>query len=261
MTTTRKQYSPKFKARVAIEAIRGEKTLSQLGSQFKVHPIQIAKWRKSALEQLPELFVDGRSRKRSDDDGDKDALYEEIGRLKMELDWLKKKLVCSTDERRALVDPAHPDISVRRQCELLGVNRSGLYYQPLGESAENLKLMRLIDEEYMRRPFYGSRRMMLWLHEQGYGVGRHRVRRLMELMGLEAVYPKPKLSQPGEGHKIYPYLLNGVPITRVNQVWSTDITYIRMAEGFVYLVAVMDWFSRFVLSWALSLTMELSSRI
>jgi putative transposase len=108
----------------------------------------------------------------------------------------------------------------------------------------------------MRRPFYGSRRMMLWLHEQGYVVGRHRVRRLMELMGLEAVYPKPKLSQPGEGHKIYPYLLNGVPITRVNQVWSTDITYIRMAEGFVYLVAVMDWFSRFVLSWALSLTME-----
>jgi putative transposase len=144
MTTTRKQYSPNFRARVAIEAIRGEKTLSQLGSQFKVHPIQIAKWRKSALEQLPELFVDGRSRKRSDEDGDKDALYEEIGRLKMELDWLKKKWVCSTDERRALVEPAHADISVRRQCELLGVNRSGLYYQPLGDSAENLKLMRLI---------------------------------------------------------------------------------------------------------------------
>jgi len=155
-----------------------------------------------------------------------------------------------------MVEPAHGEISLRRQCELLGVNRPGLYYQPLGESAENLKLMRLIDEEYTRRPFYGSRRMMRWLHERGYGVGRHRVRRLMELMGLEAVYPKPKLSQPGEGHKIYPYLLNGVPIRRVNQVWSTDITYIRMAEGFVYLVAVMDWFSRFVLSWSLSLTME-----
>ena len=154
------------------------------------------------------------------------------------------------------MEPAHSDLSVRRQCELLGVNRSSLYYQPLGESAENLKLMRLIDEEYTRRPFYGSRRMRLWLHQQGSGVGRHRVRRLMELMGLEAVYPRPKLSQPGEGHKIYPYLLNGVPITRVNPVWSTDITYIRMAEGFLYLVAVMDWFSRFVLSWALSLTME-----
>lgn len=150
----------------------------------------------------------------------------------------------------------HAEISVRRQCELLGVNRSRLYYQPLGESVENLKLMRLIDEEYTRRPFYGSRKMMRWLHEQGHPVGRHRVRRLMGWLGLEAVYPKPKLSQPGQGHKLYPYLLNGVAITRVNQVWSTDITYIRMAEGFLYLVAVMDWFSRFVLSWALSLTME-----
>ncbi len=165
-------------------------------------------------------------------------------------------MVCSTEERRGLVEPGHAEISVRRQCELLGVNRSGLYYQPLGESAENLKLMRLIDEEYTRRPFYGSRKMLRWLHEQGHWVGRHRVRRLMGLLGLEAVYPKPKLSQPGEGHKIYPYLLNDVAITRVNQVWSTDITYIRMAEGFLYLVAVMDWFSRFVLSWALSLTLE-----
>jgi putative transposase len=165
-------------------------------------------------------------------------------------------LVCSTDERRQLVDHGHLEISLRRQCELLGVNRSGLYYRPRGESPENLLLMRLIDEEYTRRPFYGSRRMMTWLHEHGHGVGRHRVRRLMGLMGLEAVYPKPRLSRPGEGHKVYPYLLNGVNITRVNQVWSTDITYIRMAEGFVYLVAVIDWFSRFVLSWALSLTME-----
>ena len=148
-----------------------------------------------------------------------------------------------------MVEPAHPEISLRRQCELLGVNRSGLYYQPLGESAENLVLMRLLDEEYTRRPFYGSRRMMCWLHERGHAVGRHRVRRLMGLLGLEAIYPKPKLSQPGEGHKIYPYLLNGVAITRINQVWSTDITYIRMAHGFLYLVAVMDWFSRFVLSW------------
>jgi putative transposase len=165
-------------------------------------------------------------------------------------------LVCSIEEQRELVEPGHSEISVRRQCELLGVNRSGLYYQPLGESVENLKLMRLIDQEYTRRPFYGSRKLMRWLQEQGHQVGRHRVRRLMGLLGLEAVYPKPKLSQPGEGHKLYPYLLNGVEITRVNQVWSTDITYIRMAEGFVYLVAVMDWFSRFVLSWGLSLTME-----
>jgi len=157
-----------------------------------------------------------------------------------------------------LVEPEHAEIRLRRQCELLGVNRSSLYYEPAGESPENLMLMRLIDQEYTRRPFYGSRRLTEWLRDQGYLVNRKRVARLMELMGIEAVYPKPKLSQPGEGHKIYPYLREGVEVTRVNQVWSTDITYIRMAAGFVYLVAVMDWFSRFVLSWALWATLELS---
>jgi putative transposase len=155
------------------------------------------------------------------------------------------------------VDWGQAEISVRRQCELLGVNRGSLYYEPVGESADNLRLMRLIDEQYTRAPFYGSRRMTAWLVAQGFPVNRKRVSRLMALMGIEAVYPKPRLSQPGEGHKIYPYLLRGVAVERVNQVWSTDITYIRMAQGFVYLVAVMDWFSRFVLSWSLSLTMEI----
>ena len=116
--------------------------------------------------------------------------------------------------------------------------------------------MQLIDRQYTRAPFYGSRKMTAWLQAQGYGVNRKRVARLMRSMGIEAIYAKPKLSQPGEGHKIYPYLLKGLKVERCNQVWCTDITYIPMAQGFVYLVAVMDWFSRFVLSWALSLTME-----
>jgi putative transposase len=166
-------------------------------------------------------------------------------------------LECSREDLRPLVDRDHAELSVRRQCELLGVNRAGLYYQPMGESEENLRLMRLMDEQYTRAPFYGSRRMTAWLATQGFEVNRKRVARLMALMGIEAVYPRPKLSRPGEGHKIYPYLLSGVAVERVNQVWSTDITYIRMAQGFVYLVAVMDWFSRFVLSWSLSLTMEI----
>lgn len=156
------------------------------------------------------------------------------------------------------MEPEHCGISVRRQCELLGVSRSSLYYQPAGVSAENLALMRRLDEQYTRTPFYGSRRMTVWLREQGHDVNRKRVARLMRVMGIEAVYPKPQLSQPGQGHKIYPYLLEGVGVKRVNQVWSTDITYIPMAQGFLYLVAVMDWFSRFVLSWALSVTLEVS---
>lgn len=160
------------------------------------------------------------------------------------------------NELRLLVERDHGEISVRRQCGLLGVHRSSLYYTPVGESNENLRLMRLLDEQYTRAPFYGSRRMTEWLTTQGHDVNRKRVSRLMALMGIEAVYPKPKLSQPGEGHRVYPYLLRGTTVARVNQVWSTDITYIRMKQGFVYLVAVMDWFSRFVLSWSLSLTME-----
>ena len=159
---------------------------------------------------------------------------------------------------RPLVDRSHPGISVRRQCELLGVNRSGLYYEPVGESTENLLLMRLLDEQYTRTPFYGSRKMTAWLATGGHEVNRKRVTRLMERLGVEAVYPKRNLSQPGEGHRIYPYLLRGTTVKRVNQVWSTDITYIRMAQGFLYLVAVMDWFSRFVLSWSLSVTMEVA---
>ncbi len=155
------------------------------------------------------------------------------------------------------MDHSHPEISVRRQCRLLGVNRAGLYYEPKEESQQNLQLMRLLDEQYTRTPFYGSRKMTAWLATKGFAVNRKRVSRLMERMGIEAVYPKPRLSRPGEHHKVYPYLLGGVEVSRVNQVWSTDITYIRMAQGFVYLVAVMDWFSRYVLSWALSLTMEL----
>jgi putative transposase len=157
---------------------------------------------------------------------------------------------------RRLVERGHREISVRRQCELLGIHRSGLYYEAVGESEGNLLLMRLLDEQYTRTPFYGSRKMTEWLRTQGHEVNRKRVSRLMELLGIQAVYPKPKLSQPGEGHRIYPYLLRGARVERANQVWSTDITYIRMAQGFVYLVAVMDWFSRYVLSWSLSLTME-----
>ena len=157
------------------------------------------------------------------------------------------------NDLRPLVDRDHAELSVRRQCELLGVNRSSLFYERMGESEENLRLMRLLDEQYTKAPFYGSRRMTEWLITQGYEVNRKRISRLMEVMGIEAVYPKPKLSQPGEGHKIYPYLLRGVTVDRPDQVWSTDITYIRMAQGFLYLVAVMDWYSRYVLSWSLSL--------
>ena len=164
----------------------------------------------------------------------------------------------SVEQKRALIEPAHPRLSIRRQCALLGLARSTLYDQPLGASAENLQLMRLLDEQYTVTPFYGLRRMTAWLRGQGYTVNRKRVARLMRVMGLEALYPKPRLSQPAAGQMIYPYLLRGVAVERINQVWSADITYIRLQAGFVYLVAVMDWFSRYVLSWAISITMDMA---
>ena len=163
---------------------------------------------------------------------------------------------CSVDDKRALIETGHPQLSVRRQCQLLGVARSSLYYEPQPDSNEDLLLMRLLDEQYTRTPFYGIRRMTAWLHQQGYKVNHKRVQRLLRQMGLEAIYPKPKLSQPAAGHQIYPYLLRGLRIERVNQVWSSDITYVRLVSGFVYLVAVIDWFSRYVLSWEISVTMD-----
>jgi putative transposase len=145
---------------------------------------------------------------------------------------------------------------MRRQCELLGLSRSSLYYEPGGEAAEDLRLMRRIDEQYTARPYYGSRRMTVWLNEQGEEVNRKRVRRLMRVMGLEAIYPKPRLSLAGKGHRIYPYLLRGVKVERRDQVWSTDVTYVPMPSGFMYLAAVIDWFSRYVIAWRLSNTLD-----
>ena len=158
---------------------------------------------------------------------------------------------------RAFVEPNNDDITIQRQCELLGLTRSAWYYQPKPEDPEDLRLMNLMDEQYLRTPFFGVLRMREWLKsEHKLIVNEKRVRRLLRKMGLMAVYPKPNLSKPAPGHKIYPYLLRGLDITRPNQVWSTDITYIRLAGGFVYLVAVMDWYSRYVLAWSVSTTLD-----
>jgi putative transposase len=156
-----------------------------------------------------------------------------------------------------MVDPqAGP--SMRRQCELLRLSRSGLYYEPVPTSAEELALMRRIDELHLKYPFYGSRKLSYELRGEGREANRKRVQRLMRLMGLEALVPKPKTSEPHPEHAIYPYLLRGLTIARANQVWATDITYIPMKAGFVYLVAIMDWYSRRVLSWRLSNTLDSS---
>jgi len=155
-----------------------------------------------------------------------------------------------------MIERQHKTLSVVRPCELLNFSRSSYYYISGKDDRYNRILMNLIDEQYTRTPFYGVAKMTAWLRRQGHVVNQKRVRRLMRLMGLEAIYPKPNLSKAGREHKKYPYLLKNMVIEQPNQVWAADITYIRMQHGFVYLVAVMDWYSRYVLAWELSITME-----
>jgi putative transposase len=168
----------------------------------------------------------------------------------------QKKWHRSPEYLRPLVEPGHLQLSVRRQCALLGLCRSSLYYEPAQETADNMRLMRLIDGEYTAHPFLGSRRLTQWLQEQGEAVNRKRVQRLMRVMGQEAIYPKPKLSLAGRGHRIYPYLLRNVSIERPDQVGSTDITYVPLASGLLYLAAILDWFSRSVVAWRLSNSLD-----
>ncbi len=162
----------------------------------------------------------------------------------------------SRGERKAMITRDYPDLSLSRQCQVLAISRSSVYYMPKGESADNLVLMRRIDGLFLKYPFYGSRQMVRQLRREDIHVGRHRVRRLMRLMGLQAIYQAPRTSDPHPEHRIYPYLLGNMVIDRPNHVWCADITYIPVQCGFLYLVAIMDWATRHVLAWRLSNTMD-----
>jgi putative transposase len=162
----------------------------------------------------------------------------------------------SVERRRQIIEPRHPRLSIARQCELVSISRSGFYYQPAGETPLNLELMRLVDAQFLETPWYGSRQMVRHLRREGYVIGRKRVRRLMATMGLSPIYQRPRTTVPHPEHRVYSYLLRDMVIDRPNQVWCADLTYIPMRRGFLYLVAIMDWATRKVLSWRVSNTME-----
>ena len=168
----------------------------------------------------------------------------------------KKGRTLALTQKRSLIEPANAMVSISRQCDLLELSRSGYYYQPVGESPMNLEIMSLLDKQYTETPFYGVPRMHQYIRSLGHDANIKRIRRLLRLMGLEAIYPKKKTSIADKQHRIYPYLLKKLEISHPNQVWSSDITYIQMEKGFLYLVAVIDWFSRYVLSWRISNTLE-----
>ncbi|HEX8485272.1 MAG TPA: IS3 family transposase [Sphingomonas sp.] len=250
---TRRNHSPAFKAKVALAAVKGEKTLAELAQQFDVHPNQITTWRGQLLEGAAGVFG---SEGHIEPAIDVKTLHAKIGELTLVNDFLRGARQGGTvAERKAMIDRSHA-LPVTRQARELGISRGSLYYLPRATSPADLAIMRRIDALHMDFPFAGSRMLRDLLAAEGIKVGRLHVSTLMKKMAIEAIYRRPNTSKPAPGHKIYPYLLRKLAVKRPNQVWATDITYIPMARGFVYLIAIVDWFSRRVLSWRLSITLE-----
>ena len=212
MSMKRKVYSPSFRAKVAVRAIRGDKSIHEIAAEYEVSPRMVMNWKKRLQDHVDELFQDHRV-KRKEETTKESELFEQIGRLKMEIDWLKKKASASTKKRRGMVGLNCSDISITRQCELVGLPRSTYYFQPQAESEHNLKLMQKIDELYMDHPFYGCRKM-----GQVLGIDKDHANRLMRKMGIDAIYPKPKITSPNVENEVFPYLLRNVKIDRPNQV-------------------------------------------
>ncbi|MBV2145121.1 IS3 family transposase [Ochrobactrum vermis] len=252
----RRNHSPAFKAKVALAAIRGEQTLVELSQQFDVHANQIKQWKDQLLEGATGVFGDEAKAEPTGPTVDVKTLHAKIGELTLENDFLGRSArQGGIAERKEMIDREHK-LSVVRQAKLLGFSRGSVYYSPRPVSDGDLALMRRIDELHLEYPFAGSRMLQGLLRGEGLQTGRLHVATLMKKMGIEAIYRRPNTSKPAPGHKIYPYLLRKLAVTRPNQVWAMDLTYVPMARGFVYLCAVVDWFSRKVLSWRLSITME-----
>ncbi|MBS89213.1 MAG: IS3 family transposase [Sphingobium sp.] len=257
MKTTRKRYSADFKAKVALEAIRGDLTLAELAAKHGVHHTMIAAWKRQAIDGMSSTFAGTGDAARSASESEVEKLHAKIGQLVVERDFLAKGLrSMSVDRRRAMVEPAHHRLSIAAQCSLLRISRSSYYYAPVPETDETLALMTVIDATFLDCPWYGSRQMARHLRRIGQEVGRRRARRLMAKMGLTPIYQRPRTSDPHPQHRVYPYLLRKLVIDRPNHVWCADVTYIPMRRGFLYLVAIMDWATRKVLAWRLSNTMD-----
>ncbi|MCF7698026.1 IS3 family transposase [Loktanella sp. M215] len=253
----RKQHAPEFKAKVALEALKGEATVSELASRFGVHPTMINQWKRALLDGASGVFErGGRKTPVIDEDRVRDLHAKIGGAGGGQLFFGKKAQTLGREVRRSMVERDHPDLSIGQQCALLQVSRSSFYYTPQGETEQNLALMRLIDVQFTETPFFGVRQMTWHLRNEGHAVNEKRIRRLMRLIGLIPIYQKPNTSKPAKGHKTYPYLLRGLRVERPNQVWCVDITYLPMRRGFLYLVAIMDWHTRRVLAWRISNTLD-----
>jgi len=273
MSVKRKSYSADFKAKLVLEALEGEKTINEIASKYEVLPISLKNWKKQFLENMSLAFDKSTVVKEYKDEietlqKDKDMLAKKVGNLTIEKDFLVEKLVSlgSSKERKNLLD-TKLNLSLNKQCKLLHIGKSSLYYKPKKpfSTGGELKLLDAINNIYSDFPSYGYRRIHSQLLRDGYNVGKKLVKKAMRYMGIEALYPKPKTTTANKEHYKYPYLLKDfrndagqVVIDRGNKVWSTDITYIKLEKGFVYLAAIIDWHSKKILSWKLSNTMDIS---
>jgi len=273
MSRKRTTYSAGFKAKLVLEVLEGEQTVNEIASKYEIVPKNLVNWKKQFLENMSLAFDKSAVVKEYKEEiitlqKDKDELAKKVGNLTIEKDFLEGKLVslASSKERKALVD-SKLEISITKQCKLLKIGKSSLYYKAVKifSSETELKLLNAINDIYSEFPSYGYRRVQSQLVRDGFNVGRKLVRKAMRYMGIEALYPKPKTTLANKEHKKYPYLLKEfkndkgqVIIEKPNQVWSTDITYIRLEKGFVYLAAVIDWNTKKILSWKLSNTMDVS---
>ncbi|WP_372633157.1 IS3 family transposase [Cohnella sp.] len=263
MASIRRKFTPEEKARIVLEILKEEKSVSQLASEHGIHTNVLNRWKTEAVQNLAQLFVDDRkgiSKMKNDYEQQITDLYAEIGKLTSQLSWLKKNLVndLSRDERLALLEWNCPDHAISVQADLLGLNRSSLYYKPVPPSPEEIHLKHRIDELYTQHTFLGYRKIAAIMNREGDGIHQNTVRAYMREMGLMAIYPGPNLSKRDLQHRIYPYLLRKLAITRPDQVWSVDITYIRMKHGWMYLYAIMDWYSRFIVDWQLDQSLEIA---
>ena len=258
---TRRKFTSKEKAQIVLEILKEQKTMAQLATEYEIHTNQLQRWKSEAFENMHLVFskegseIDKLQKKH---DFRVEELTQQIGQLSIENNWLKKNLVSSNsvEERLELVDKKNPDISIKRQAELLAVNRTSVYYKPVDLSKKDIEAMHAIDRIYTRWPAFGYRRITVKLKEQGFQINRKHVLRLMQKMVIAGIYPGPNLSKRNKAHHVYPYLLRNLDINHVDQVWSIDITYIPMKEGFMYLFAVIDWYSRYIVAWEISNTLD-----
>jgi putative transposase len=273
MSIKRKIYNSDFKAKLVLEVLEGEKTINEIASTYGVIPNNLKNWKKQFLENMSLAFDKSAVVKEYKDEIEtlqksNDDLAKKVGNLTIEKDFLEGKLVSlvSSKERKVLVDTKH-DLSLNKQCKLLHINKSSLYYQPIKpfSAKSEIRLLDAINNIYSDFPTYGSRRIHAQLLRDGVGIGKKFVKKAMKYMGIVALYPKPKTTVANKEHYKYPYLLKDfrndagqIVIEKTNQVWSTDITYIKLEKGFVYLAAIIDWRSKKILSWKLSNTMDIS---